>query len=128
MVGLLTLLWVGGLLALASYWFAIGMEQWAASYSPEGEETANLRRRASEAMLATLLLAAAGPPLIAAVAYGMRLVRTAIVFLVLAVVLGVPALTLAAYTYRDLDPPPPAPAPVTGCRELSGGDTRCPGG
>jgi hypothetical protein len=128
LVGLLALLWVGGLLAFAWWWFALGMELWAASYSDEGPEVTALRQKASEVMLATLLLAAAGPPLIAVLAYGLRLVRTAVVFLVLAVVLGGPALTLAAYVYRDLDPPPPPPAPVSGCQERSGGDTRCPGG
>ncbi|WP_433344611.1 DUF6234 family protein [Micromonospora sp. CA-111912] len=127
-VGLLTLLWVGGLLALVCRWFAIGMEHWAASYSVSSSETEYLGRQVSQVVLATLLLAAAGPAVIAAVAYRMRLARTAIVFLVLAVVGGVPALTLAAYVYRDLDPPPPPPAPVSGCREHSGGDSRCPGG
>ncbi|MFF3864755.1 DUF6234 family protein [Micromonospora sp. NPDC001898] len=127
-VGLLTLLWVGGLLALIYRWFAIGMERWGTSSSSPSSEMEYLGRQMSQAVMAALLLAATGPAVIAAVAYGMRLARTAIVFLVLAVVLGVPALTLAAHAYRDLNPPPPPPAPVPGCHEHSGGDTRCPGG
>ncbi|WP_091608437.1 DUF6234 family protein [Micromonospora mirobrigensis] len=126
-MGLLVLLWVGGLLALGWWLFTIGMEQWAASYSPGDAGSADLGRRASDAAVFLGLLAAGGPLLIALVASEMRLRRTAIGFLVLAVAVGVPALALGAVAYRDPSPPPPATT-VPGCRELSGGDTRCPGG
>ncbi|MCW3843183.1 DUF6234 family protein [Micromonospora yasonensis] len=127
-VGFLVLLWVVGLLALAWWWFALGMQQWAASYSGSGPETEQLRRQVSQVLMIMLVVAAAGPAVIALVAYRLRLVRTAIVFLVLALALGVPGLPLAAHAYRDSTPPPPPPASVPGCHELSGGDTRCPGG
>ncbi len=54
------------------------------------------------------------------------------VYVVLTVLLAVPAVVLvlgAADTLGWWDPsPPPAPAWPVGCQDHSGGDTRCPGG
>ncbi|SBT47338.1 hypothetical protein [Micromonospora auratinigra] len=79
-------------------------------------------------MMVLLLVGAGGPALIALVAYGLGRARTAVALLVLAVVLGVPALPSAARAYRESTPPPAPGTPVLGCHERSGGDTRCPGG
>ncbi|MEU1605723.1 hypothetical protein [Micromonospora matsumotoense] len=75
-------------------------------------------------------MAAAGPAIITLVAYRLRLVRTAVVFLVLAVVIAVPALPFAVRVGEDLTPVPVAttPGPPEHCVEYSGGDNRCPGG
>ncbi|MFC4146060.1 DUF6234 family protein [Micromonospora mangrovi] len=128
LVGCLVLLWVGGLLAVAWWVFGIGMHQWAANYSDEPTDVDGLRRQANHALLIGVLVAAGGPAVIAVVAYRLRLVRTAIVFLVLAVVLAIPGLVVAASAYRSLTPAPAPPGPPGHCVELSGGDTRCPGG
>ncbi|MFG1676166.1 hypothetical protein [Micromonospora sp. NPDC049282] len=85
---------------------------------------------ASLALLVAASVATAGPTLIALVAYRLRLVRTAAVFLVLAIVIAVPAVPFAVLAGRDLAPAPAAttPGPPGYCVEHSGGDTRCPGG
>jgi hypothetical protein len=127
-VGALVLLWLLGLLALLWWLFRIGMEQWANSYSDPVPGAADLDRQASRALLATAVLAVAGAAAITLVAYRLGLVRTAVVFLVLTLVLAVPGLAVAASAYRDLTPAPPPPGPPGHCQEHSGGDTRCPGG
>ncbi|MFD6566177.1 hypothetical protein [Micromonospora profundi] len=129
-VGLLVLVWVCGLIAAAGWWVGIGLEQWSVSYGDQPDEFADLRRRASVALLVAAFVATAGPAVIALVAYRLRRVRTAVVFLVLAVVFAVPAAPIAVLTARDLDPAPAptTPGPPGRCVEHSGGDTRCPGG
>ncbi|WP_343442504.1 hypothetical protein [Micromonospora schwarzwaldensis] len=129
-VGLLVALWACGLIATAAWWVGIGLRQWSVSYGDATGEVADLRRRATLALLTFVLVAVAGPVLIALVAYHLRLVRTAIAFLVLAVGLTVPALPIAVHAGRDLDPAPAptTPGPPGHCVEHSGGDTRCPGG
>ncbi|NES27948.1 hypothetical protein GCE86_09725 [Micromonospora terminaliae] len=129
-VGFLFLLWVCGLITAAVWWVGIGLEQWSVSYGDQPGEFEDLRRRANVAVLVAALVATAGPALIALVAYQLRLVRTAVVFLVLAVVIAVPAVPFALLAGRDLDPAPAVttPGPPGHCVEHSGGDTRCPGG
>ncbi|MFG3577890.1 hypothetical protein [Micromonospora chersina] len=129
-VGFLFLLWVCGLVATAVWWVGIGLEQWSASYGDQPGEFEDLRRRASLALLVAALVATVGPALLALVAYRLRLVRTAVVFLVLTVVIAVPAVPFAVLAGRDLDPAPAVttPGPPGHCVEHSGGDTRCPGG
>ncbi|SCL50195.1 hypothetical protein GA0070603_0929 [Micromonospora chersina] len=129
-VGFLVLLWVCGLIAAVVWWVGIGLEQWSASYGDQPGEFEDLRRRASVALLVAAFVATAGPALIALVAYQLRLVRTAVVFLVLTVVIAVPAVPFAVLAGRDLDPAPAVttPGPPGHCVEHSGGDTRCPGG
>lgn len=129
-VGLLVLLWVCGLIAAAAWWVGIGLEQWSVSYGDQPGEFEDLKRRASVALLVAALVATAGPAVIAFVAYQLRRVRTAVVFLVLTVVIAMPAVPLAASAGRDLNPAPAAttPGPPEHCVEHSGGDTRCPGG
>ena len=79
-------------------------------------------------------MATAGPAVVALVTYRPRLVRTAVIFLVLIAVIAViavPAVPIAVLTTsRDLAPAPAAwtPVPPWHCVEHSGGDTRCPGG
>ncbi|MBM7077092.1 hypothetical protein [Micromonospora humida] len=76
-----------------------------------------------------MVLAVAGPAVIAPVAYRLRLVRTAVVFLVLAVVIAVPVLPFAVRVGHDLTPVPrTTPVAPEHCVEYSGGDNRCPGG
>lgn len=127
-VGFLVLVWVLGLLAVAWWVFSLGMRQWADSYSGPGPGTAALNQQGAAAMLVLALLAVGGPAIIALVAYRLRLVRTAVVLLVLSLALAIPGLPVAAFAYRDLRPAPPPAAPPGHCQEHSGGDTRCPGG
>ncbi|MCI4062599.1 DUF6234 family protein [Micromonospora sp. R77] len=129
-VGILVLLWVCALLALAWWVFSIGMQQWAANYSDGPADLDGLKRQANLAMLIITVVAAGGPVMIAFVAYRLRLTRTAIVFAVLAALLAIPAMFLAASAYQSLNPAPaPAqPGPPGHCVELSGDDNRCPGG
>ncbi|MFI6236817.1 hypothetical protein ACIBD9_24935 [Micromonospora sp. NPDC050784] len=129
-VGLLVLVWVCGLTAAAVWWVGILLEQWSVSYGDQSGEFEDLERRASVALLVAALVATAGPAVIALVAYQLRRVRTTVVFLVLTVVIAVPAVPIAVLAGRDLDPPAAAttPGPPGHCVEHSGGDTRCPGG
>ncbi|MFU8871920.1 hypothetical protein [Micromonospora sp. SL4-19] len=127
-VAFLVLLWVLGLLALAWWGFVIGMEGWADQYSNGGARTTETGQRMDRWLLVSIAVAAGGPAVIALTAYGLRLVRTAVVFLVLAVAIGIPGLAVAAAAYRDLNPSPPSPPAPGHCQELSGGDNRCPGG
>ncbi|MEW1586436.1 hypothetical protein AB0283_13435 [Micromonospora vinacea] len=129
-VGLLALVWVSGLIATAVWWVGIGLEQWSVSYGDQPGEFEDLKRQASVALLVAALVATAGPVLIALVAYQLRQVRTAVVFLLLATVIAVPAVPIAVLAGRDLDPAPATttPGPPGHCVEHSGGDTRCPGG
>ncbi|WP_406063412.1 hypothetical protein [Micromonospora sp. NBC_00860] len=129
-VGLLVLVWICALIATAVWWVGIGLQQWSVSYGDQPGAFEDLKRWASVALMVAALVATAGPAIIALVAYQLRLVRTAVVFLVLTVVIGVPAVPIAALAGRDLDPAPAAttPGPPGHCVEHSGGDTRCPGG
>jgi hypothetical protein len=127
-IGFLVLVWVCALLALAWWVFSIGLRQWAATSSDQPTDLDGLRRQADLALLIATVVAAAGPAVIALVAYRLRLVRTAIVFLVLAAALAVPALLVTAHAQRSVTPAPTAPGPPGHCVELSGGDNRCPGG
>ncbi|ADU11401.1 hypothetical protein ML5_5949 [Micromonospora sp. L5] len=129
-MGFLVLVWVCGLIAAAMWWAGIGLEQWSVSYGDQPGEFADLRHRASRALMVAASVAMAGPAVIALVAYRLRLVRTAVVFLVLAVVTAVPGGPVAVLAGRDLAPAPAAttPGPPGHCVEHSGGDTRCPGG
>ncbi|MFF0659479.1 hypothetical protein [Micromonospora tulbaghiae] len=129
-VGFLVLVWVCGLIAAAIWWVGIGLEQWSVSYGDQPGEFADLQRQASLALMVAASVATAGPTVIALVAYRLRLVRTAVVFLVLAIVIAVPAVPIAVLAGRDLAPAPAAttPGPPGHCVEHSGGDTRCPGG
>ncbi|MFF5182017.1 hypothetical protein ACFY2Q_28715 [Micromonospora sp. NPDC000316] len=129
-MGLLVLVWVCGLVTAAVRVVGIGLEQWSVSYGDQPDAFEDLRRRVSVALLVAAMVATAGPAVIALVAYRLRLVRTAVVFLVLTVVIAVPAVPFAVITGQDLDPGPTltTPGPPGHCVELSGGDTRCPGG
>ncbi|MCG5446005.1 hypothetical protein NIE79_004535 [Micromonospora sp. NIE79] len=129
-VGLLALLWLCGLIAAAMWWLGVGLKQWSVSYGDQPGEFEDLKRQASVALLVAAVVAGAGPVLIALVAYQLRQVRTAVVFLVLAAVIAVPAVPFAVLAGRDLNPAPAAttPGPPGHCVEHSGGDTRCPGG
>ncbi|MEV4812987.1 DUF6234 family protein [Micromonospora avicenniae] len=127
-VALLTVAWLVGAVVLLGWIFTIGIEGWADHYSDQGAGADALARKAN---LALLLLAAevvAGPAVIAVVARGGLLRRTAAVYLVIALGLGLVAVPVAVGAYRELTPAPPPPPPPTICQEHSGGDTRCPGG
>ncbi|MFF0123829.1 hypothetical protein ACFYP7_31625 [Micromonospora arida] len=129
-MGLPVLVWVCRLIAAAVWWAGIGLEQWSVSYGDHPGEFEDFKRRASVALLVAALVATAGPALVALVAYQLRLVRTAVVFLVLTVVIAVPAVPFAFLASRDLDSAPAATTrgPPARCVEHSDGDTRCPGG
>ncbi|HEX5597207.1 MAG TPA: DUF6234 family protein [Micromonosporaceae bacterium] len=127
-VVLLTIVWVVALLALTWWLFGIGMERWANSYDSDRARAAELARQSSRALLILAAVAVGGPILIAIVARAGELVRTGVVYIVLAIVLGLLVLPVAAGAYRTVTPPPPPPAVPDGCQERSGGDTRCPGG
>ncbi|MEU8337809.1 hypothetical protein [Micromonospora sp. WMMA1976] len=100
--------WSGstGLNAATVWWVGTGLEQWSVSYGDQPGEVADLKRRASLALLVAALMTAVGPAVVALVAYRLRLVRTGALFLVLAVVIAVPAVPFAVLVGRDLVPPP----------------------
>ncbi|MEU6206835.1 hypothetical protein ABZ814_24985 [Micromonospora musae] len=127
-VALLTVAWFIGGLVLLGWVFAIGLEGWADQHSNQGGGTDALARKANVVLLLLAAEVVVGPVVIAVVARCGLLRRTAAVYLVIALGLGVLAVPVAAGAYRDLAPPPPAAPPPTRCQEHSGGDTRCPGG
>jgi hypothetical protein len=118
-VGLLTVGWVFGLFATALQWMSA---VWLAG-SSDVSAAAHDRPGMLAARFAAVLIG--GPVLLAIVAIAGKLRRTALTYGVLAG-LGVVLVLFAAAASRD-EPPAPAPQP-THCVELSGGDTRCPGG
>ncbi|MDG4758588.1 hypothetical protein [Micromonospora sp. WMMD710] len=129
LVGFLVLVWICGLIAAAVSVVGISLEQWSVSYDGQTGEVEDLQRRVRHALLVVGLVATAGPAVIALVAYRLRLKRTAVVFLVLTVVIAVPAVPIAVLSGWDLDSAPaPTPGPPGHCVEHSGGDNRCPGG
>ncbi|MER7443388.1 hypothetical protein [Micromonospora avicenniae] len=127
-VALLTAAWLIGALVLLGWMFTIGLDGWADQHSDQGVGADALARKANVALLFLAAEVVAGPAVIAVVARGGLLRRTAAVYLVIALGLGVLAVPIAAGAYRDLAPAPPPPPPPTICQEHSGGDTRCPGG
>lgn len=130
-VPLLTLGWILGVAILLWQAFGVDMEQWASGYSDDGGiRREQLARKGAWLLLWLAVVVAGAPLLIAAVAAAGRLVRTAIVYGILAFLLAVPAGLLVRGSLRTLDPPPPPvpPSRLGHCVEHSGGDTRCPGG
>lgn len=127
-VMLLTLGWVVGLGVVVWFGFRIGMRSWAAMGT--GNVTGvNRADRDSAVLLIWLAAVLVGSPLVIAVAaYLGRLRRTALVYLVLAVGLAVPAVPIGAHARRTLHPQPAQPSRAPVCQEHSGGDNRCPGG
>ncbi len=118
-VGLLTVAWVFGLFATAVQWMGAA---WLASGSDVGA-AAQDRPGMLAGRFATILIG--GPVVLAIIAIAGKLRKTALTYGVLAG-LGVVLVLFAAVASRD-EPPAPVQQP-THCVELSGGDTRCPGG
>jgi hypothetical protein len=103
------------------------MDAWGAGASSNGEErTAALRVRTAHVSLWLAGIGASGPAVIAAVAAGARMVRTSIVYFVLAALLarGIRRARRRPHSH----PRAPVPSSPTHCVEQSGGDNRCPGG
>ncbi|PZG01019.1 hypothetical protein [Micromonospora endophytica] len=127
-VALLTVAWLGGALLLIGGLFAVGIEGWAHQTSNSDGAAAALTRKGNLVMLALATEVVAGPMAIAVVAVSGLLRRTAVVYLIIALGLGILVAPFAVAVLRDVVPsPPPSPAP-TRCQEYSGGDNRCPGG
>lgn len=85
--------------------------------------------RQSALLVIGLGAAAAGfPALIALVAYLLRLRKTSVSYLAVAVVIGVLVAPQLARSGQDASPAPTPSSPSVGCQERSGGDTDCPGG
>lgn len=127
-VALLTVGWLLAVVVLTWMWFGLGMEGWAYQHSNSGQLSAELAARIARVSLWLAGIGAGGPALIAVVAYFGGMVRTSVVYLMLAMVLVVPAYRIAGPAYRTLNPPGPPPPAPTHCVEYSGGDTKCPGG
>ncbi len=118
-VGLLTAVWVFGLFATAVQWMGA---VWLAG-SSDVSAAAQDRPGMFAGRFAAVLIG--GPVVLAIIAIAGKLRKTALTYGVLAG-LGVVLVLFAVAASRD-EPPAPAPQP-THCLELSGGDTRCPGG
>jgi len=118
-VGLLTVVWVFGLFATAVQWMGAA---WLAGGSDVGA-AAQDRPGMLAGRFAAILIG--GPVLVTIIAIAGKLRKTALTYGVLAG-LGVVIVLFAAVASRD-EPPAPVQRP-THCVELSGGDTRCPGG
>ena len=128
-VTVLTLCWLAAVAALLWKVFALGMEAWGAGASSNGDDrTAALHVRTAHVSLWLAGIGAFGPAVIAAVAAGGRMVRTSVVYFVLAALLALPAAFIARDADRTLNPRAPVPSGPTHCIEHSGGDNRCPGG
>jgi hypothetical protein len=126
MVGLLTVGWV--VAAAVSAWrlLGLGLMGWASPPDDQAQEIA-LHHQAAVAALVLVAVAAGGPALIAMVAHAGGMDRAGMVYLGMAVVLGVLALPVAASAYRTLGPAPEPPDGPAACQEHSGSDNRCPG-
>ncbi|NIL60014.1 hypothetical protein HCB18_27000 [Salinispora arenicola] len=127
-VALLTVAWAPRCAGAARWVLAIGFEHWAEQASNQGAGADELARKAYTALLLLVVEVVAAPVVIAVVAVCGLLRRTAAVYLAIVLGLGVLAIPVAAGAHRGLNPPPPPPSVPTTCQELSGGDTRCPGG
>jgi xanthine/uracil permease len=114
-VGLLTVVWVFGLFVTAVRWMGAA---WLAGSSDAAQDRPGLLAGQFAAVLI------GGPVILTIIAIAGKLRKTALTYGVLAG-LGVVLVLLAMAASRE--PSAPAPQP-THCVELSGGDTRCPGG
>ena len=114
-VGLLTVAWVFGLLVTAVQWMGAA---WLAGGSAAAQDRPDMLAGRFAAVLI------GGPVVLTVIAIAGKLRKTALTYGVLAA-LGLVLVLFATAASREQ--PPPAPAP-THCVELSGGDTRCPGG
>ncbi len=126
-LGLLTALWIAGVLAVMWRLVNLAFQGWADQFSGR---PATLRDQ--DVSLAFLLLVAVGvggPLVIAVVAQVTRRPRAAQVYAVLAVALGVASIPLLASALQNPTwPRSPEPRRPPVCQEHSGGDNRCPGG
>jgi hypothetical protein len=126
-VALTTLAWIAGVLVCLYLLFANGMHAWAAQYD-DGTRTEDLARQSAHLSLWLAAVAVGGPALAAAFALAGRYLKTMIVYVVLTVLMAVPAVLVAASASRSLTPAVAPREPVTVCQEHSGSDNRCPGG
>jgi hypothetical protein len=127
-VALLTAGWLLGVAVLVWMLFAAGMDGWADHHGNHDQRSAELAARSANISLWLAGVGVGGPALIAVVAHLRGMARASVAYLVLAIILVVPAYQLAKPAYRTLHPPGPPPPAPTHCVEFSGGDSRCPGG
>lgn len=128
-VALLTLAWLAAVLALLWWLIGIGLESWADTNSDQASRVAQRQREGAYATLLLAGVALGGLLTIAVIAFAGRLSKTGVVYLGLAILLGVILCPAAGAAYREIYPPPPPSTPAPGgCQEYSGGEARCPGG
>jgi hypothetical protein len=114
-VGLLTVAWVFGLFVTAVQWMGAA---WLAGASAGAQDRPGMLAGRFAAVLI------GGPVILTVIAIAGKLRKTALTYGVLA---GLGLVLVLVATAASREQPPAAPAP-THCVELSGGDTRCPGG
>lgn len=126
-VGVLTVGWIVGLVAVLWWLWSLAWEGWADQVS--GRTSPDLAARAFLALVVLVGVAVGGPLLIAAIAWRRKRTRAAVVHGVLAAVLAAVCLPVLAVAVRQRadEQGPSGPRSVV-CQEHSGGDTRCPGG
>jgi hypothetical protein len=127
-VALLSVAWIIAILALTWLLFSIGLQQWADSYSDNGEAANGYAVQSAQAGLWLAAVLAVGPVLLAALARAGRMRKTFVVFVILSVLLVPVGAVGGAEMWRTLQPNTPPPSQPTHCVEFSGGDTSCPGG
>jgi hypothetical protein len=119
-VGVVTAGWLGVMALLAWRYFTIAL------LADEADH-----RLGRLGLLAVAALVG-GPTVIAGIAWSLRLGAVARAYLVIALVLALPAAYGVWVSWRGLHPPAPAPstppAPPTHCVAYSGGSNNCPGG
>lgn len=128
-VGALTAVWIGGLMVVLWWIYTILITGWAEGTTGGGPSAAT-QAEASLALEVLAGVAVGGPLIIALLASRARRKVVALVYGVLALVLGVVSAPVWGGAIYDHVKPQPRTSDHYVCQELSGGgnDNHCPGG